>query len=89
MSQIHERNQTFIDGGLFSMSLVYSLTFNNVATCILNTNFSLKQENEIKSILNINEFEDLILFIAIGSFPNITKSPISLRDDIYEFTEII
>ncbi|MGH2182869.1 nitroreductase family protein, partial [Enterococcus faecalis] len=34
---ISERNQPYIDGGIFAMSLIYALEYQGFATCTLNT----------------------------------------------------
>src|SRR5699024_9003022 len=80
MAHAHERNQTYIDGGLFAMSLIYSLTSKNIATCALNASFSYKQDKDMREFLSIHESEDLILFIAIGSYPENFRIPKSFRD---------
>lgn len=85
----HERNQTYIDGGLYTMSLLYALTYFNIASCTLNTNFTLKKELDMRELLGIKESEDLIAFIAIGSYPENLKVAKSPRDDYTKFTTII
>lgn len=39
MIAANERNQTYIDGGMFLMTLIYALTFKNLATYTLNAKF--------------------------------------------------
>ncbi len=79
-SSINERNQGYIDGGIFLMSLVYALTYNEIATCILNTIFSKKKDKEIRELLGNEESEIFIGFIAVGNYPDTFKVPASLRD---------
>uniref|UniRef100_UPI0026EDFAD6 nitroreductase family protein n=1 Tax=Streptococcus merionis TaxID=400065 RepID=UPI0026EDFAD6 len=81
----HERNQNFIDGGIFSGTLLYSLEANNIASCPLHCDLSINVENDIKSLLSISEPEDLIHFIAVGSFPEQSVVPVSLRDRYSDF----
>lgn len=88
MNGPHERNQTYIDGGLFTMTLLYSLTANNIATCPLNTDFNLDQETKIRSILDIDIPEDLICFISLGAYPEMVKYAKSPRDEYTYFTKI-
>lgn len=78
-SNAYERNQGYIDGGIFLISLVYALTCNEIATCILNAMFDIKRENEMRSLLNLEDSEILIGFITIGNYPDKFKSPASLR----------
>lgn len=62
----NERNQVGIDGGMFSMSFLYSLHSLGLGGCALNTCVSLKTEEKIKSLANIHESEKLIMYIAVG-----------------------
>jgi nitroreductase len=79
-SSANERNQGYIDGGIFLMSLVYALTYNEIATCILNAMFNKNKDEEIRELLGIEEPEILIGFIAVGTYPDMFKVPASLRD---------
>lgn len=85
----HERNQTYIDGGMFSMSLIYSLTSVGIASCTLNASFPLSTEFEMRDLLKIEDSEDLIVIIAIGSYPDIFKVAKSPRDNYLNFTTIL
>jgi hypothetical protein len=75
---INERNQAFIDGGMYAMNLLYALHCNMVAACILNCSFDPGKENHIKSIAKIKDSEVLIAMIACGDPPEgfqLTMSP--------------
>lgn len=80
MNGPHERNQTYIDGGMFTMSLIYGLTYHGIANCALNTNFTLEKEKSMRELLDVPYSEDLIAFIAIGSYDEENKYAKSLRD---------
>jgi len=79
-----ERNQGFIDGGLFSMSLLYALTYEGLATCALNANLTLKAEKLLRESLKISILEGFIMFIAVGNYTEEFVSPNSFRDTIKE-----
>lgn len=79
-SSVNERNEGYIDGGIFLMSLVYALTYNEIATCILNAMFNKNKDEEIRKLLGIEESEISIGFIALGNYPDTFKAPASLRD---------
>ena len=64
----HERNQGFIDGGLYAMSILYSMEYEGLAACPLNCMFLEDKEKTIRGLLNIPETEKLIMFIACGHF---------------------
>lgn len=89
MNGPHERNQTYIDGGLYLMSLVYALTYKNIATCVLNANFTLEKELESRKILGISEAEDLIAFVAVGTYPENIRYANSPRDTAEDVFSII
>lgn len=85
----HERNQTYIDGGLFTMSLLYALTSKGIASCTLNASFDLKRESKMRQLLQVKESEDFIAVIAIGTYPDTFKVAKSPRDDYSIFTTVI
>ncbi|MFW5445852.1 nitroreductase family protein [Aerococcus urinaeequi] len=80
MLDARERNQTYIDGGMFLMTLVYALTYEQIATCTLNSSFSLEKEKLVRELLAISESEDLIAFVALGSYSDEIKYAKSPRD---------
>ncbi|GEQ62384.1 hypothetical protein VL4N_17310 [Vagococcus lutrae] len=84
-----ERNEAYIDGGLFSMSLMYGLEYKKIATCALNAMMSKTSEETIKKMINVNKDESLIMFLAIGKFKAETKSPLSYRDDISKIMRVV
>ncbi|TGD22755.1 hypothetical protein EGT49_08215 [Companilactobacillus suantsaicola] len=65
---VTERNEPFVDGGMFVMSFLYALTDNGLASCTLNTMRPVPVLDEIKSIMGISSSEVLISFIAIGNY---------------------
>ncbi len=81
-SGINERNSAYIDGGIFTMNLVYSLHFYKVGVCILNCNFLKEAEVQIRSLVNIPESEVLIVLLACGNVPEKFKVTISKRRSI-------
>ena len=89
MNSGKERNQTYIDGGLYTMSLLYALTSLGIASCTLNASFNYDQEINMRKKININESEDFIAFIAVGTYPDVIKVAKSPRDDYKLFTTVI
>lgn len=65
-----ERNEPFTDGGLFSMSLLYALEAYGLAACPLNAMFDLSQAQCTRKLLGIPDNEFLIMYIAVGNFPD-------------------
>lgn len=64
-----ERNEPFVDGGLFSMSLLYALEAHGLAACPLNAMFSLPQDSATRELLSMPEYELPVMYIAVGNFP--------------------
>ncbi|MBO6497731.1 MAG: nitroreductase family protein [Roseivirga sp.] len=61
-----ERNQLYVDGGLFAQNLMLALHSYGLVTCPLNTCRPFHIENKIKSIGHIDRSERLIMFLAVG-----------------------
>lgn len=61
-----ERNQSWVDGGLFSMSLVYALHSLGIGTCCLNWCVTPEQDAKFKAFSKIPETQRIIMFIAFG-----------------------
>lgn len=63
---ITERNQRWIDGGLFAMTLVWGLHAAGVASCMLNWSVNNKRTDQLRAAAQIPRSEDVICMIAIG-----------------------
>lgn len=85
----NERNEGFIDGGLFSMSLLYALEYKGLAACALNAMMDVNDEKKVKSILQIPKEESLIMFIAVGNFQEDILSPKSYRDNVADIMRML
>lgn len=77
----NERNEPFVDGGLFSMSLLYALEAYGLAACPLNAMFSLSQDRRTRALLNIPDYELPVMYIAVGNFPESVPVCRSTRRD--------
>jgi len=74
-----ERNQPFVDGGLFMMTLLLGLQEFGLGSCSLNTAMSPERENQIRKILDIPDNEVFIAFVATGHYDAETLTPVSKR----------
>ncbi|MBF6671406.1 polysaccharide pyruvyl transferase family protein [Glutamicibacter sp. FBE19] len=74
-----ERNQPFVDGGLFMMSLLLGLTQMELGSCLLNTAMGVEKEQKIRNIVDIPENEVFIAFVAVGNFDKNVLVPRSKR----------
>lgn len=81
-SNYTERNQGFIDAGMLSMNLIYSLHYYGLATCALNGNLSIENDKKMRNLLNIPESQNIVMFIAVGHYNKLTKVPKSKRDNL-------
>ena len=79
-----ERNQCWIDGGLFSMSLVYSLHSLGIGSCCLNWCSSKKDDQKLYAITGIPKSEVEIMLIACGKYPEELRVAKSTRRSIDE-----
>lgn len=77
-----ERNQPFIDGGMFSMSFILALKANNVDSCCLNWCVSPATDNEAHILLDIPKSKRIIMLVAFGYAPENILVPRSPRRDI-------
>lgn len=74
-----ERNQPYIDGGLFTMSLLYALEVHGIATCCLNWCVTPKTDVAAHKLLDIPTSQKIIMYIAAGYPHEKTKVPRSHR----------
>ncbi|MBW3079554.1 nitroreductase family protein [Bifidobacterium simiiventris] len=84
-----ERNEPFVDGGLFSMSLLYSLEYIGLAACPLNAMFDKEQDRQTREILHVPDYELPIMYIAVGHYPEQAHVCMSHRYSTDQITTII
>lgn len=92
---VNERNQGFVDGGLFAMSVLYALEYKKLAACPCHAMFTEIPEKTIRGMLDLADSEKLITFISVGHFNeknSVCKSfryPVdyilSEKDEIHDF----
>lgn len=83
-----ERNQSFIDGGLMAMSLVYSLHSLGLGTCFLNWSVGAMSDLRLRKIVSIPASNNIITLIAVGVLPtrfNVAQSNKVEFDDVVFF----
>src|SRR5690625_1820490 len=79
-----ERNQAYIDGGMYSMSLIYALHSLGIGTCPLNLSIVNKTERKLKEVTGIPDSEVFMMMIAVGHIPEKLKVAWSPRREIDE-----
>lgn len=86
---VGERNQMFIDGGLFLMNLLYSLHFYKIANCPANWGKTVKEERMLEKYIKIPQSEKIICMIPIGIAEENFRVALSRRRNVDEIFEII
>lgn len=61
-----ERNQRWVDGGLFAMSFVYALQASGLNSCLLNWSMTNAQSDQMRKLIGLEPYEDIITLVAIG-----------------------
>lgn len=73
-----ERHAIYIDGGIYTMNLLYSLHYHSISACTLNTSFAKEYDIKLKQLLHTDNA--FIAIIAIGDCPDIINVPRSERE---------
>jgi nitroreductase len=79
---VEQRNLPYIDGGLYAMSLVYSLHHQGLGSCCLNLALSYDKEKKLRKMMKLSASEVFIMMIAVGNLPETLMVPESERKPI-------
>jgi len=85
----YERNEVYIDGGLFLMNFDFALTYVGLASCILNTMLPNEKQEKVKSILKISSSEVLIAFVATGYAKSSVMVAKSARKPVKDILKVV
>ncbi len=86
---VDERNQSFIDGGMYGMSLIYALHSFGLGTCTLNWSASKERDLNLRSLIPISEEETVIFMIAVGHMPENFRVAHSQRKKTEDIVKIL
>jgi len=86
---VGERNQFYIDGGIFLMNLLYSLHYYKIANCPANWGRTVAYEKKLSSIIDIPESEKIICMIPIGKAESEFRITLSKRKNLEEVLKYI
>lgn len=64
-----ERNQPFVDGGMFAMSLLYALHAQGLGACPLAWSMRPEADRKMRRALGIPDSEAVIMMISVGHLP--------------------
>lgn len=79
-----ERNECWIDGGLFAMSLIFGLHAAGVGTCCLNWSKDSAVDRQLRQLLGLNERNAIVLLVGVGSLPERFRVALSERRPLSE-----
>jgi nitroreductase len=85
----YERNQIFIDGGMFAMSLVLALHSKGIGTCCLNTSYTAEKNKAFLKVTKLDEDCVPIMFIGIGNLKDEYRVAVSQRKPVEEIVSIL
>ncbi len=77
-----ERNQVFVDGGLFSMTLMYALCYLGLGACPLNWMVDPARDSKLRRLAGIKSCESIVMLMAVGHIPETVKIARSCRNDL-------
>lgn len=70
---VGERNQGWVDGGIFLMSLLLALHASGLGACPLNWCVEMDTDEDLRHLLGIPEEQSVIGLIAVGNLPDRLK----------------
>ncbi|MFG6432136.1 nitroreductase family protein [Roseateles sp. LYH14W] len=77
-----ERNQTYVDGGLFAMSLMFALRALGLGSCSLNWCVTPATDRAFRKLGHVKDQETVMMMLAIGYPPEAVAVPLSPRRDM-------
>lgn len=84
----YERNQVYIDGGMFAMSIVLALHAEGLGVCCLNTSYAVKQYEAFRRSMEMDSDCVPIMFLAVGNLKDDFKVAISERKPLADIVEV-
>jgi nitroreductase len=84
-----ERNQIWIDGGLFAMSTVWALHAQGLGTCFLNWATSPRKTQKLRNLIGASRNIEFTTLCAVGAFESNTLVAISPRKPPSQYVEFL
>jgi nitroreductase len=84
-----ERNEAYVDGGLYAMSLLYAFHYYGIGACPLNWMVHPKVDKQLRSLLGLSPSENVIVIISAGYIPETVRIAKSIRRGVDEQLTII
>src|SRR5690554_411514 len=86
---IGERNQLYVDGGIFLMNLLYALHYYKIGACPAHWGHNSNKDKDIMREISLSESEKVICVIPIGIPKGEFKAILSLRRNNNEILKIV
>lgn len=86
---IGERNQLYVDGGIFVMNLLYALHYYKIGACPAHWGHTSGKDKDIMKEISLSESEKVICVIPIGIPKDKFKTTLSLRRGNNEILKIV
>ncbi|MBL0602056.1 nitroreductase family protein [Aeromonas dhakensis] len=81
---VGERNQFYIDGGMFLMNMLYALHYYKIANCPANWGKLINEEEQLTGVVDLPESEKIICVVPIGIAKNEFRVTLSQRRELSE-----
>lgn len=89
VTELRERTDAFVNGGIFLMNLCYSLFYYQIAHCILNWSAEFERDRQLRSVVNIPDTETVIALLSCGESPDEFDVAMSPRKDIDKIFRVV
>jgi nitroreductase len=80
----HEKNQSFVDGGMYAMSFLYALHSQGLGACPLHWMVPPKRSQQLRNLLSIPMSKNIVMVISVGNLPENIRTAKSVRYGIDE-----
>ncbi|RXG25990.1 nitroreductase family protein [Leeuwenhoekiella marinoflava] len=84
----YERNQVFIDGGMFAMSIVLALHSKGLGTCCLNLSYTAERNKIFDGLMDFDADTVPIMYIAVGNLKDSFRVANSNRKEKQEILRL-
>ena len=85
-----ERNDAYVNGGMFLMNLCYALYYYEVAHCILTWGQEPENDRKLRKLIPLRPSEEVVALLSCGEMPaevDVANSPRKELSEIYRVVE--
>lgn len=82
----HERNQVWVDGGMFAMSLVHAFHAMGLGSCCLNWSVGRRSDRRLRAAIDLPDHESVVMLLAVGHLPETVVTTSSRREPTLPIT---